>query len=559
MDLLILLINVAGAVTLLLWAVRMVRTGFERAAAGSFRAAIRRSQTGRVKASAVGAVVALLLQSSTAVAIIAAGFAATGVLDVAVGLAMLLGADLGSALVVQFLSFKIDWLMPLLTLLGGTLFLQGSTVVVRQAGRIILGIGLILLSLTLLADATASLKGSEFLSVVMTYLEADNVTAFILGALITWLLHSSVASILLLATLVSQAVVPFPVALAFILGANLGAGLIAYGLTRGLDPLGRRVPIGNLVFRALGAVVLLLGLRFVQVPIASSPAVAAQWVVYVHLGFNALLLVCCLPLVGLMSTLTRQLLPDPIQQGAQLDPLLSRKSVLDRSVLHIPKLALASATRECLRMSDVVELMLQPVMKFYSKYDASGIAEVRKLELMVNQLHSDIKLYLSDIEVNELSEPDSDRMLQLTNFAINLEAVGDLIAKNLLPQAERKNEDKLTFSSQGWDELKDLHKQVLSNMHLALNTLVSGDLHSARQLIQEKERMGEQERQSSVSHLHRLQEGAPETIETSEIHLETLRALKQINSLFASVAYPILSQSGELLNSRLSRVGDKKS
>ncbi|MCK5922004.1 MAG: Na/Pi cotransporter family protein, partial [Methylococcales bacterium] len=255
--------------------------------------------------------------------------------------------------------------------------------------------------------------------------------------------------------------------------------------------------------------------------------------------------------------LTKKVVPSPIETGRGLDPLLNRQSALDRSVLHVPQLALASATRECLRMSDIIELMLQPIMSFYDNADKTAMSEVRKLDHLVNKLHSDIKLYLADLGEDAMTERDTGRKLELANFAINLEGVGDAVAKNLIKLAERKNRDNLAFSAQGWNELKDLHKQVVANMHLALNVLVSGDLNSARQLIEEKDRMREQERHSNVQHLRRLQTGSVDSIETSDIHLETLRALRQINSMFASVAYPILSKNGELLNSRLARVQNR--
>ncbi len=532
----------------------MVRTGFERANGNAFRRVIQRANSGRIKASAVGMVVAILLQSSTAVAVLATGFAASEVIAFNQGMALLLGADLGSALVVQILSFDLSWLMPFLLLIGGTLFLKGQTSFIRQVGRIVLGIGMILLALKLIGEATHPLRDSSFLVMAMSYLEQDLVASFLVGVVVVWLLHSSVASVLLIATLVAQTIIPMSVGLALVLGTNLGAGLIAYGLTRGQEAAGRRIPVGNLIFRSVAAVIALIGLRIVEMPIAQSATEAASWMVYAHLAFNASLLIICLPFVGLMGMLTKRVVPSPVDTGRGLDPLLNRQTALDRTVLHVPQLALASATRECLRMSDIIELMLQPIMSFYDNADKAAMSEVRKLDHLVNKLHSDIKLYLADLGEDAMTERDAGRKLELANFAINLEAVGDAVAKNLIKLAERKNNDNLAFSAQGWNELKDLHKQVVANMHLALNVLVSGDLHSARQLIEEKDRMREQERHSNVQHLRRLQTGSVDSIETSDIHLETLRALRQINSMFASVAYPILSKNGELLNSRLARV-----
>lgn len=554
MELLLLLINVAGAVTLLLWSVRMVRTGFERANGDELRAAVRRSETGRIKAAIMGTGVAMLLQSSTAVAVLAAGFASSEILSVCQGIALLLGADLGSAIVAQLLSFNVQWLVPVCLIVGGLLFFKGQTSYLRQIGRIIMGIGLILISLRFLSEATVPLKDSEFLASVMHYLNDDIITSFLVGALVTWLLHSSIASVLLISTLLMQSVVPWGVGLGFVLGANLGSGLIAFMLTREQPARGRRIPIANLIFRGALAIIIMIVIKWFALPVPQTAADAGLWVVYAHVAFNVLMLVVCLPLAGPMEKLTEKLIPEPVEEGARLTAIHARNSALDPNIVHLPQLALASASRECLHMADVLESMLKPVMSFYENPDPVAMQEVLDLEQVVNKMNSNIKLYIADIDDNNLSEEDADRKLALINFAINLESVGDVIAKNLLKLAETKNRECLEFSPQGWAELIEVHENVISNMHLSLNTMVSGDQASARQLIEEKDRIRHQERNSNVQHFQRLQSGSSASIETSDIHLETLRALRQINSLFAAVAYPILSQSGDLLDSRLTKI-----
>lgn len=206
-------------------------------------------------------------------------------------------------------------------------------------------------------------------------------------------------------------------------------------------------------------------------------------------------------------------------------------------------------------MADMINIMLSPVMRLYEKKDKATIEKILELEQQVNKMHSYIKLFVADIDEKNLSASEKSRKLALINFAVNLESVGDVITKNLLELAESKNRDCLTFSKQGWEELIELHKQVITNMHLSFNTLISGNLAFARRLIEEKDRIRHQEQQSYEQHYQRLHSGSAASVETSNIHLESIRALRQINSLFAAVAYPILSQSGDLLDSRLAKVG----
>jgi phosphate:Na+ symporter len=555
MNFYLLLLHLAGSVTLLLWAVRMVRTGIERSQEPALRRVLRESKSGRLRAAGIGAAIAVLLQSSTAVAMLAAGFAGSGVLTVQTGLALMLGADLGSSLVVQILSFDLSLLVPVLLLAGGLMFFKGPSRDTRQAGRVLIGISLILISLQMIGQATEPLRDSAMLPTVVGYLRGDFITAFLIGAAFTWLVHSSVASILLIATFAAQGLVPAELGVSLLLGANLGGGLIAVGLTRASFVEARRIAWGNLTFRGTAALVVLFGFHLLDPAIDWLGADAARQIVNLHLLFNGALIIFCLPLTGPVTRLVERLVKPKPTLEQQLNPLAASASALDKAVIAQPALALASATRELLRMAEIIERMLKPLMELYETGDPEKIKQARQLERAVDQAQSEIKLYLAKINYGGDATDEAQRGRELTNFAINLEYVGDAISKTLLRLAEVRRDQKLQFSPAGWRELNDLHHQVMANMQLALNVLVSEDRESARQLLQEKDRMRSAERASYGEHMKRLQSGAAESIETSNIHLETVRALKTINSLFASVAYPILARSGDLLDSRLASEG----
>ncbi len=543
------LLQMFAAIMLLLYSVRMVRTGMERASGPGLRRAVADPARGRVSSASVGAVIAVLLQSSTATAVLAAGFATSGLIQVSGGLALLLGADFGSAIVVQFLSLDLAWLIPVLLATGGWLFLKFESRTVKQTGRICLGIAFILLSLKMIGEATIPLKENRFMPLLAAYLADDYLTAFFAGAVVTFLVHSSVATILMIAAFTAQGILPLEASLSLVLGANLGGGLIAVWLTRGYDRTARLLPLGNLIFRGVGALAALMALQIFQFPFSEIGATATRQVVNMHLIFNLALLVLCLPFIGPVEWLVRVLLPEP----ASVDEsrLLRPESALDRRVIKQPGLALASATRELLRMSELVEVMIRPVMEFFETGNREEIEKIRELDLQVNEAHTNIKLYIAEVNRGELSSEDAERGIELTSFAINLERAGDIVAKNLLDLVLQKNKKKLRFSSDGWKELTDLHDRVMANMQLALNVLVSEDIDSARQLIVEKDHMRRRERESHERHLVRLKAGREDSIESSDIHLETMRSLKEINSLFASVALPILSRNGQLLETRL--------
>lgn len=546
------ILYLAGAATLLIWAVRMVRTGVERAYGAALRRFLRYAAGRPVQAAGIGAMIAVLLQSSTAVAVLAAGFAASGLLTITTGFALMLGADVGSALVVQILSLDLSWLMPVLLIIGGFLFLKGVSRPVKQGGRIMLGIALILVSLEMIGTTTAPLRDSDFLAPVVRYLSGDYITAFLIGALFTWLIHSSVASIILIVTFAAQGLVPIELGVSLTLGANLGGALISVGLTRGAVPEARQLPLGNLIFRGTGAVLALVIVHGFSVSISGLGDTAMRQIVNLHLLFNIVLVVVALPLIRPVAILVEKL-TQLATVGPLENPYENRKTALDRNSLDSPRLALTCATREILRMGETIEVMLRPVMDLYESGDKERIKHLRAMDQEVNAMHLQIKLYLSELSRGVMSADEASRSMELTNFVFNLEAAGDIISKSLLKLADDKRKQQLSFSPEGWRELTNMHDRVLANMQLALNVLVSGDHDSARQLVEEKELMGKMERQAHDSHIQRLQTGTSRSLATSDIHVETARALKQINSLFASAAYPILAQNGDLLGSRLAK------
>ncbi len=541
------LLNLLGAVALLLWAVRMVRTGVERAYSARLRGALRRAAGNRLTAMLTGAAVAVFLQSSTAVAILLSGFAVSGALAPPVGLAMMLGADLGSALIVQLLSFDLSLLIPVCMLAGTVAFLSGRNRAWRQLGRIVMGLGLILLSLQMISLASAPMRQSEVLPLLIGYLRDDPISAFLLAALFTWIIHSSVAAVLLLVALTGLGLVPLELAFVFVLGANLGSGVIAVVLTRRSAPAARAIPLGNLFLRGGAAALATLGLWLAR-PLPLPDVEPGLAVALFHILFNLVLAVFALALVGPTTALCQRLLRTKRQDEAVgVEPV----SALDTDALETPRLALASATREILQMTTTIEIMLRDVMALYESGDKEEIREFAKLDDRVDRHHIEIKRYLADLSQRPMNEEEARRCQELTTACIKLEHIGDIVARNLLTHAEKKCSRKLAFSKEGWADLTRIHDQVFANAQLAFNVLVSSDVETARELVQGKDLMRKLERQSNENHLARLGEGTQASIESSEIHLDTVRDLKQINSDLASLAYPVLEQSGELLDTRL--------
>ncbi|KAB2950453.1 MAG: Na/Pi cotransporter family protein [Rhizobiaceae bacterium] len=545
------LVHLAGAVALLLFATRMVRTGVERAYGDILRHRLRGVVRNPVLAIAAGTLLAIALQSATAVTLLVGSFVGSGFVGATAGLLAVVGADLGSALVVKILSFDLEILVPLCLVAGTTIFFTTEQRKWRQFGRILVGIGLLILSLRLIGEASEPLRESRILPVVVNYLSGDPVTAFLLAGIMTWLFHSSVAAILLVAALAARGLVPAELGVVLVLGANLGGGVIAALLSRASPPLARIVPLGNLILRGSGAAAALALVIAVRPPLDMLGDTPAGQIVNAHIAFNLALAVCGLVLAGLVSNAAQRI----VSLGAPPEPAAAlavvELSALDETALDKPSQALANATREVVRVCETIEIMLQRIIGLYEEADGDSIAALAALDDRVDSRHAAIKLYLAKVTQHPMTEEEALRCQELIGACVRLEQVGDIIVRNMLVHVKKKLDRGVEFTDQGWRELLAFHGSVLANARLAFNVLVSRDAETARQLVLEKDRLRDLEKSSSQNHFARLGEGTAKSVETSSIHLDTIRDLKQINSLLASMAYPVLEEHGMLRGSRL--------
>jgi phosphate:Na+ symporter len=540
------LINIIGGVALLLWGIRMVRTGITRAFGAGLRRALSASSKNRVTAAGAGIGVTALLQSSTATTLIITSFAGQGLIGGVAALAIVLGADVGSTMVVQALSMDLDILSPILIAIGVFLFLSSDNSKRRAIARAFTGLGLMLLSLKLIGLASVTLRESEVISVLVTPMTAEPILAIMVAALITWASHSSVAVVLLIMSLASIQVISIHLALAMVLGANLGGGMIAMGLTAGAAPIMRRIPLGNLVMRASGVALALPVLAYVQPYLAMLGDSPERMIANFHTGFNLALLLVFLPLLALVHSICCRVFPESPSTDDPGSPMY-----LDANALDTPSVALTAATRETLRMGDAVKMMLEGSRQVLASNDASLRKTIEASDDIVDQLNEAIKLYLTELTREELDKSESQRSVEILSFTTNLEHVGDIVDKNLMELAGKKIKGHINFSAEGQNEIDDFHDQILQTLDLSMHVFVSSDREAARQLLDKKVHIRNLELKYTETHFRRISERQPDSLDSSAMHLDVLRDLKRINSHLTSAAYPLLERDGALAKSRL--------
>jgi phosphate:Na+ symporter len=538
----IVLLDLMGGVALLLWGLHMVRTGVLRAFGPNLRRVLARALSNRFKAFGAGLVLTAIMQSSTATGLMTTSLAADGLVSLVPALAIMLGANVGTTLIVQVLSFDISAVAPVLFIIGVATFRVGGQSLTRALGRVAIGLGLILLALHILLGTLAPAEQAPAARALIGAVTNDPVLCVVIAAALTWAAHSSVTVVLLIMSLAFSHFVTPDGALALVLGANLGSAinpLLEAGI-RG-DPASRRVPVGNLINRLVGVVVVLPFVRPLAHELAHLQPNPAMMTAEFHLLFNLVLALIFIGPLDVIAAFLVRILPE---QRRPADPSVPR--YLDEIALETPPLALANAARETLRMGDTIETMLHDVMAAIMTNDRKLASDVSRRDNVVDRLTEAIKLYITKLTRDSLDEREGRRAMEIISFTINLEHVGDIIDKNLCQLAAKKIKRNYQFSADGAAELTAFHKRICESLQAAFGVFMRGDVEAARRLLREKSELRKAELEAADRHFERLREGRPESLETTSLHLDILSDLKRIHSHICSVAYPVLEAAGEL-------------
>ena len=548
----LILLQLGGYVGLLLWGTHMVTTGVERGFGAELRQWLGRrlsppGRGARLRAVMIGLAVTAMLQSSTATGLMATSFAARGALDLAPALAVMLGANLGSTLITQIFAFDITAVAPVLVLIGVVLFRSSGDGRAKNLGRVGIGLGLMLLALGALGRTLVPVETAPPLRAVLEALTGEPVLAVLIAGALTWACHSSVAVVLLIASLAASGVIAPAASLALVVGANLGGTLPP--LFEAGSGVARRLPLGNLLVRAAGCAVVLPFLPAIAAWLAHIEPAPARLIVNFHTAFNLALAVLFLPLTDRLAALLIRFLPDPPRPA---DP--ARPIHLEEAALNSASVALANAARETLRMADMFEGMLRGAIEVFRSGDRHRAADISRTERIMDRLGAAIRRYLADIG-NEQPLDDEDegaRSQEILSAVINLEHAADIIANNLLEFAAKRARRAGGFAPEELDAIAAMHAELVDSLRLGLTVFLRSDaaLRDARRLVARKRQLRRQEAEAAALNIRSLQVGAAgsQAVATSVDNgdfLRIVRDLRRVHSHIAALAYPVLERAAE--------------
>lgn len=540
------LLNILAGIALLVWGTHIVRSGVLRVYGANLHKVLHASTSNRLKAFLAGLGVTGLVQSSSATAMITSSFVGQNLMGLAPALAIMLGADVGTALMVQLFSLDLSWLAPLAIAVGVVLHLSRKGTRVGHVGRISIGMGLIIVALQMILSAAKPFTQAAGVKVIFATLTGDPMLDLLVGAVFAVAAWSSLAVVLLVSAFVAGGLISLKVALFLVLGANLGSGVLGLVATAGSTPAGRRVALGNFCFKAIGCALMVLVLPTVEGLLALIDPTPQRLVVNFHAAFNLLLAASLIFFTEPIARFATRMMPDDPAKDTRIRP-----KHLDPAALDSPALATSNAAREALRIGDIIDTMLSGVMTVIKTNDKKLADEIRRMDDDVDELYTAVKMYLTQISREELDPKEGRRWAEIIAITINLEHVGDIVEHIVEDVKSKKIAHNLSFSEAGMQEIEELHGRLMASLRLGLNVFLNADLKSAHRLLAQKVEFRELERAYADTHLNRLTWQTAQSIETSSLHLDIINDFKRINSHIAAIAYPILEEAGAIAPSRL--------
>ena len=529
------ILSLFGGIALILFGMKLAGEGLQRAAGAKLRAFLLTATDNRLKSVGVGAAITALLQSSSATTVMLVGFVGSGLMTLGQTMGVILGADIGTTITVQVIAFRVYEYAIGVVGLGVVISFLGRGRW-KDMGQAILGFGFVFFALKILMDTFEPISQNPLMKEFLVGLSKDPFAAIVISALITALIQSSAATLGIAITASISGLLSLEAAVPIILGANIGTTVTAIISSIGATVEAKRVALAHTLFKVLGVLIVAPFLGYFTWLVGESTPDAARQVANAHTFFNIGIAVLFLPFTGPFTRFVSLILPE------SKTPEKFGPKYLDPIVLSSPSLALVQASRESQRSADMVQEMLSKSIAVFESNDMELLEEIQEKDDDVDLLDREVKLFLTKLSRESLSDEQAKRELEIMLFSDNIENIGDVIDKNLMELARKKIKGNLSFSADGLKEIRELHKKVVENFEMGVAAFAGSDLELAHKLVTHKQKLSELERELRQNHINRLYLGHKESIDTSAIHLDVLTNLKRINSYITNVAYPILER-----------------
>lgn len=533
-----------GGLGLFLYGMNTMSEGLEKAAGDRMKSIIEILTKNKIMGVVVGALVTMIVQSSSATTVMVVGFVNAGIMNLTQAVGIIMGANIGTTVTAQLVSINLTAIAPIAIGTGVLINLVSNNDKTKKYAQILIGFGILFLGMDTMKHAVKPLRSYEGFTTLLTSFGSGQMTdtffAILTGFAITAIVQSSSATTGILVALASEGLLPIEAALPVLLGTNVGTCVTAMISSIGANRTAKRAAVIHLMFNVIGTVVFAVFLAAPTIAAVTKMSTdAARQLANAHTFFNITNTVVLLPFAGLLVKLAEKFVPGPIEKE---DP--ERVSTyLDDRILETPSIALGQVIKETLHMGNVAK------ESYLSSIDAFVMGNVDKaqrtfaLEKQVNALESEIMEYLIKLSNSNVSISQRELIDGLFNTINDIERVGDH-ADNIAELAMYKVEKNLTFSEKAVQEIEHMSERVYKSYDHAIDALATGNVSSARKVLEREGEIDMLEKNLRKKHIKRLNAGDCQP-GSGVLFLDLISNLERIGDHASNVALAVLDNVAE--------------
>jgi phosphate:Na+ symporter len=534
-----------GGLALFLFGMEMMSEGLKKTAGSKMRNILSTITNNRLLAVGVGTFITMIIQSSSATTVMLVSFVQAQLMTFAQSLGIILGASIGTTITAQLIAFKLTDYSLLIVGIGFFLVFLSKSKKLKNIGEGILGFGILFLGMWLMSDSMYPLRTYQPFIDLLLHLE-NPILGILVGIIFTAMIQSSSAFIGIVIVLGSQGLVTLEAAIPLLLGSNFGTSITAGLASINSSREAKRVALAHAFFKVLGLVLFAWWIpTFADLIRTFSPvegidltspnnfdAIPRQ-IANAHTFFNIILTIILLPGINIAAKLITKILPDIPEEDEENQ---FKTKFLEEDLIKTPVLALSLTKAEIIRMALKVKVMIEEILPPFHTNAPDKLEEIIEKEAEIDFLNIKINRYLRKISQESIAEERSHEIFQMMHTATEIEQIGDVISKRLVPLAKKKNELNINFSEEGFEEIKDYHLTTIKQISRAIEFFKDVNLQDAKHIKRKYKKYRLLEHELRKTHFDRLLDEVPASVESSQIHLELIELLKRISSHSTNIA-----------------------
>ncbi|WP_461613787.1 Na/Pi cotransporter family protein [Clostridium sp. Marseille-QA1073] len=544
MEVFITVINLFGGLGLFLYGMKMMGDGLENAAGDKLKGIFDRITSNPVKGVLTGAIVTAIIQSSSATTVMIVGFVNAGLMNLYQATAVIMGANIGTTITAQLISFQFDALAPAFLAIGAMIVLFTKRKNTKQIGNIILGFGILFLGLELMKNSMSPLANSSFFSELIIKLQGKTILGILLGVVMTAVIQSSSASTGILVALASTGALPLNVAVPILFGNNIGTCVTALISSIGTSKTAKKAALIHLLFNVIGTLIFiplighLTGIVQGITPGMGAEAVKRQ-IANAHSIFNIINTLILMPCIKLLVYIVNRIIPGEDEKEAM------GVQYIDERLLETPVIALGQTTNELVRMANKAKDNLELAMDAFNNNNEESLNKVYENEKLINILEDDITRFLVKLSNTEIGEEQKNIVAAMFHVVNDIERIGDH-AENIADLASEKMAKHIVFSEEASKELLSMFNYTVSALEMSIDCFKHYNKEKARTVRGVEERIDGLEKELRASHIRRLNTGICNAT-VGAIFLDVISNFERIGDHAVNVA-EIVSETPYKLN-----------